>query len=109
MSVDILLGPAVVFVGLTVGIAIEEIRYHLMWKRDSKERREAAILMGKRQKAVLNLVIGHGEWSPYSGWVWDNDSVTNEICESLVRQGKLEKVETYSSGYGKFVPAARGN
>ena len=47
--------------------------------------------LGRVQEHVLRALSEFGSWHPRCGWLWDTDSGTARIMESLVRRGLVEK------------------
>lgn len=48
--------------------------------------------LGTKQRDVLKALLGHGMWSRgRCGWVWDTQSGTEKIMESLVKRGLVIK------------------
>ena len=45
--------------------------------------------LGETQKAVLRALEEHGSWRPGGrcGWLWDTDSGTRRLMDSLVKRG----------------------
>jgi len=58
--------------------------------------------LGKEQKEVLRCLREHRGhyWHEYCGWVWDSNSRTKRICESLKRRGLVRETR-HDSAMGK--------
>jgi hypothetical protein len=57
---------------------------------EKEERLEEMRKLGSVQTAVLESLIRRRKWSKYCGWVWDTNSNTAEIMDSLVRRGLVK-------------------
>lgn len=57
--------------------------------------------LGSTQRDVLAALAQHGgRWSLHCGWLWDTDSNTLRIFESLVRRGLVNKRQVITSRGG---------
>ena len=60
--------------------------------------------LGKTQVHVLRTLKNHESWSRWSGWVWDTQSGTRRVLESLVKRGLVDHRES-----GEYVVSTAGN
>ena len=63
--------------------------------------------LGKNQVSLLNCLHRHGRYGPWCGWLWDTDSGTKRILESLVKRGLVRKKrhEQHGSEFNYFLTA----
>jgi hypothetical protein len=47
--------------------------------------------LGSTQKQVLQSLRDHGSWSRGCGWIWDNNSVTERVLDSLMARGLVHR------------------
>lgn len=43
--------------------------------------------LGKTQESILHSLRTHKVWHEKCGWVWNNDSGTRKLLDSLVKRG----------------------
>lgn len=66
--------------------------------------------LGERQRGALIAIVEHDGWNAFFGhWVWDTQSGTVQILESLRRKGLVEYVGSKKiSGYRAYRATALG-
>ena len=52
--------------------------------------------LGEVQTHVLQCLKEHGSWSVMAGWVWNTQSNTKRILDSLVKRGLVTKKTEWS-------------
>lgn len=62
--------------------------------------------LGTSQRAVLRALVRHGSWP--GGWIWENDSRTVRVLDSLVRRGLAEHRPVQGTYYGYYTPTDAG-
>ena len=55
--------------------------------------------LGKTQAALMESLTHHGYWRRGCGWVWDTESGTLRILDSLVKRGLVTRTDETKDGY----------